>query len=200
MEKDQIVILKDRGLISIEGINAADFLQNIISNDIKIVDSSNSIFSGIFTPQGKYLYEFFVIKNSTGYLIECENELVSEIIKYLSKYILRSKVQIKDVSSMNAIGVINIEKFKEIQNESKLNSSTIMYRESFCFIDPRLNVLGARIISGLDKLYLTIKKLNLKIIDQIDYFNYAHKNGIPTKGTKNLQNALLMKFFLPQVQ
>ena len=115
MEKDQIVILKDRGLISIEGINAADFLQNIISNDIKIVDSSNSIFSGIFTPQGKYLYEFFVIKNSTGYLIECENELVSEIIKYLSKYILRSKVQIKDVSSMNAIGVINIEKFKEIQ-------------------------------------------------------------------------------------
>ena len=43
MEKDQIVILKDRGLISVEGINATDFLQNIISNDIKLVDNSNSI-------------------------------------------------------------------------------------------------------------------------------------------------------------
>ena len=94
MEKDQIVILKDRGLISIEGINAADFLQNIISNDIKIVDSSNSIFSGIFTPQGKYLYEFFVIKNSTGYLIECENELVSEIGSY--KQLLAERIRYLD--------------------------------------------------------------------------------------------------------
>ena len=66
MEKDQIVILKDRGLISVEGINAKDFLQNIISNDIKLVDNSNSIFSGIFTPQGKYLYEFFIIKNHSS--------------------------------------------------------------------------------------------------------------------------------------
>ena len=190
MEKDQIVILKDRGLISVEGINAKDFLQNIISNDIKLVDNSNSIFSGIFTPQGKYLYEFFIIKNTNGYLIECDNELVSEIIKYLSKYILRSKVEIKDISSMNVIGVIGIEKFKEVQKETKLKSSTIVYRDSYCFIDPRLNILGVRIISSLDKLYLTIKKLNLKIIDQINYFNLAHKNGVPIKGTKNLQNNL----------
>jgi len=190
MEKDQIVILKDRGLISVEGINAKDFLQNIISNDIKLVDNSNSIFSGIFTPQGKYLYEFFIIKNTNGYLIECDNELVSEIIKYLSKYILRSKVEIKDISSMNVIGVIGIEKFKEVQKETKLKSSTIVYRDSYCFIDPRLSILGVRIISSLDKLYLTIKKLNLKIIDEINYFNLAHKNGVPIKGTKNLQNNL----------
>ena len=56
MEKNQIIILEDRGLIAIEGPDAKDFLQNIISNDVNKVSESSSIFSGIFTPKGKYLY------------------------------------------------------------------------------------------------------------------------------------------------
>lgn len=35
MEKDQIDLLDDRGLISITGNDAKNFLQNIITNDIK---------------------------------------------------------------------------------------------------------------------------------------------------------------------
>ena len=65
MEKDQIVILKDRGLISVSGADAKDFLQNILTNDINKVLDSNSIFSAIFTPQGKYLYEFFIVKSNS---------------------------------------------------------------------------------------------------------------------------------------
>ena len=45
MKKDQIVILEDRGLITVEGTGAKDFLQNIISNDIEKVSESNSFFS-----------------------------------------------------------------------------------------------------------------------------------------------------------
>ena len=60
MEKDQIVILKDRGLIFVSGSDADSFLQNIITNDIKKVSKTSTIFSGIFTPQGKYLFEFFI--------------------------------------------------------------------------------------------------------------------------------------------
>ena len=58
MEKDQIIILEDRGLISISGNDKEEFLQNIITNDIKKVNSGNSIFSAILSPQGKYLFEF----------------------------------------------------------------------------------------------------------------------------------------------
>jgi len=69
MEKDQIIILDEQGLIAVEGPDAKDFLQNIISNDVDKVSETSSIFSGIFTPQGKYLYEFFIIKNSEGFFI-----------------------------------------------------------------------------------------------------------------------------------
>ena len=70
MKKDQINILKDRGIISVLGKDSKEFLQNIITNDINIVNKENTIFSGIFTPQGKYLYEFFIIKSNDGYFLD----------------------------------------------------------------------------------------------------------------------------------
>jgi len=190
MEKNQISILEDRGLIAIEGPDAKDFLQNIISNDVDKVCESSSIFSGIFTPQGKYLYEFFVIKNSEGFFLDCDNTLKEELIKYLSKYKLRSKVEIKDLSSSYVIGVTSEEKFKEIQNEISSKEKTILYRESPFFLDTRSAKLGARILSSLEKLHLTIKKLGLKIVDKSNYLKTAHIEGIPIQGIKNLQDNL----------
>ena len=190
MEKEQVVILEDRGLISIFGEDTKVFLQNILSNDINKVNDSFSVFSAIFTPQGKYLYEFFVIKSRNGYFLDCENEFTNEIIEHLSKYKLRSKVEIKDVSSKHVIGIISFDKFKEIQKELKDSSSTIQFRESPVFVDPRTITLGARILSNIEKLHLTIKKLNLEIIKKEVYLSKAHLCGIPIKGIKNLKNQL----------
>ena len=190
MEKDQIIILEDRGLIAIEGPDTKDFLQNIISNDVDKVSKLNSIFSGIFTPQGKYLYEFFIIKNSEGFFLDCDNTFKEDLIKHLLKYKLRSKVEIKDLSSSYVIGVTSEEKFKEIQNEISSKEKTILYRESPFFLDTRSAKLGARILSSLEKLHLTIKKLSLKIVDKSNYFKTAHAEGIPIQGIKNLQDNL----------
>jgi len=190
MEKNQIIILEDRGLIAIEGPDTKDFLQNIISNDVNKVSESSSVFSGIFTPQGKYLYEFFIIKNSEGFFLDCDNTFKEELIKHLSKYKLRSKVEIKDLSSSYVIGVTSEEKFKEIKNEVGSKEKTILYRESPFFLDTRSAKLGARILSSLEKLHLTIKKLNLKIVDKSNYLKTAHAEGIPVQGIKNLQDNL----------
>jgi len=190
MEKNQIIILEDQGLISVEGPNVKDFLQNIISNDIEKVSESNSIFSGIFTPQGKYLYEFFIIKNNEGYFLDCDSTFKEELIKHLLKYKLRSKIDIKDLSSSYVIGVTSEEKFKEIQNEVGSKEKTILYRESPFFLDTRSAKLGARILSSLEKLHLTIKKLSLKIVDKSNYLKTAHKEGIPIQGINNLQDNL----------
>lgn len=190
MEKNQIVILEDRGLILVEESEAKDFLQNIISNDINKVNQSHSIFSGIFTPQGKYLYEFFIIKHKEGYLLDCHMELKDDLIKHLLKYKLRSKIEIKDLSSSHVVGIISKDKFEEIQKELNSKEKTVIYRESPCFIDSRLPFLGARILSSLERLHLTIKKLDLKIIDKSNYLKLAHTQGVAIKGVKNLQNNL----------
>jgi folate-binding protein YgfZ len=190
MEKNQIVILEDRGLISVEGPDAQGFLQNIISNDIEKVSESNSIFSGIFTAQGKYLYEFFIIKSVDGFFLDCDNVFIEELMRHLSKYKLRSKIEIKDLSSSYVIGVTSEKKFKEIQSEVASKEKNILYRESPYFLDTRSSKLGARILSNLEKLHLTIKKLNLKIVDKSNYLKTAHAEGIPVEGIENLQDRL----------
>ena len=190
MKKDQIVILEDRGLVLVEGVDAKEFLQNIISNNIDKVSNSDSIFSAIFTPQGKYLYEFFIIKDKSGYLLDCYNEIKDDLIKHLLKYKLRSKIDIKDLSSSYVVGIISKDKFEEVQKTLNSKEKTILYRESPCFVDTRLPSLGARILSSLEKLHLTIKNLDLKIIDKSHYLKLNHKEGVPIQGVKNLQNNL----------
>ena len=190
MEKDQIILLEDRGLISITGEDTKNFLQNIITNDIDKVSFSSSIFSALFTPQGKYLFEFFLIQTKNGYLLDCDNEFTKEIINYLLKYKLRSKIEITDISTDYVIGLISLEKFLDIQKSENKTDDTIEFRDSPLFLDPRNKNLGARILSSLEKLHLTIKKLDLKIVKPETYFAKAHSLGIPIKGIKNLKDQL----------
>ena len=63
MEKDQIFILKDRGVIYINGDDVKNFLQNILTNDINKVDNNFSSFSSLLSPQGKYLFDFIIVKH-----------------------------------------------------------------------------------------------------------------------------------------
>jgi folate-binding protein YgfZ len=94
------------------------------------------------------------------------------------------------LSSSYVVGVISEEKFKEIQTELNSKEKTVLYRESPCFLDSRSTALGARILSNLEKLHLTIKKLSLKIIDKSNYLKLAHEQGVPIQGVKNLQDNL----------
>ena len=190
MEKDQIILLEDRGLILISGEDAKNFLQNIITNDIEKVSLSASIFSALFTPQGKYLFEFFLIQSKNGYLLDCDNKFTNEIINYLSKYKLRSKIEISNISKDYVIGLINSEKFLDIQKNESKTGDTIEFRGSPLFLDPRNNNLGARIVSSLEKLHLTIKKLNLKIIKPDTYLANAHSLGIAINGIEYLKDQL----------
>ena len=62
MKKNEVYILEDRGLLFINGEDAKEFLQNLITNDIEKVTNDTSCFAALLTPQGKYLYDFFFFK------------------------------------------------------------------------------------------------------------------------------------------
>ena len=179
MEKNEVITLEDRGFIQVNGAEAKDFLQNIVTNDIEKATSSSTVFSSILTPQGKYLFEFFILKLKDNYLIECEKKSTTEIIKLLNFYKLRSKVDFIDLSEKYATAIISLEKFKEINGSNLSKGSTTSYGEDPVYIDPRNEKLGAKIISKLENIHLTIKKLNLKIADKEKYYNKSFELGIP---------------------
>ena len=190
MKKNNVYILEDRGLLYINGEDVKEFLQNIITNNIDIVSENNSCFAGLLSPQGKYLYDFLVIKHKSGYFLDCEKKIIDDLYKQLTLYKLRSKVEILNLSNEFVVAAIHKEKFLEIEGSKDQLGYTIKYREDSMFLDPRNKELGARLIINLEKLYLSLKKLNLKNSKVEEYYNLSHDLGIPQTDTINLQNKL----------
>ena len=190
MEKDEVITLEDRGFIQVTGLEAKDFLQNIVTNDIEKVSSNSTVFSSILTPQGKYLFEFFVLKLKDSYLLECEKKSSAEIIKLLNFYKLRSKVDFIDLSEKYVAAVVSLEKFKEMNGSNLSKGNTTSYRDDPVYIDPRNDKLGAKIISKLENIHLTIKKLNLKISDKKNYYNKSFELGIPQIDLNKLKDKI----------
>ena len=190
MEKDQIFILKDRGVIYINGKDAKEFLQNIVTNDINKVNNTYSCFSSLLTPQGKYLFDFIIVKHKRGYLLDCELNQIDELIKRLNVYKLNSKIEILNLSNEFQVAVISNEKFLSFKNSKNEEGYTLTYRDDPFFIDPRNKKLGARVIINLEKLYLSIKKLELNLTKPKRYYELSYKLGIPQINTKNLKEKI----------
>ena len=190
MEKNEVITLEDRGFIQVNGPEAKEFLQNIVTNNVEKVTPESTLFSSILTPQGKYLFDFFIIKLKDNYLIECEKKSTSEIIKLLNFYKLRSKVDFIDLNEKYTVAIISLEKFKEINNSDPLKGKTATYGENLIYIDPRNEKLGAKIISKAKDINLTIKKLNLSIVDQKKYYKKSFELGVPQTEMNKLKEKI----------
>jgi folate-binding protein YgfZ len=190
MNIQKVYILKDRGVLYINGADTKEFLQNMISNDIYKVNEDKSCFASLLSPQGKFLFAFIVIKHKSGYFVDCEKSQVEALFKQLSIYKLRSKVEIMNLSNEFVVAAFNREKFLKFEGTKNEPGCTIKYREDPILLDPRNKYLGARLIINLEKLYLSLKKLELKDSPIKEYYQLSHELGIVQKDMNKLQNKL----------
>ena len=190
MNINNVFILKDRAVLYVTGEDVKDFLQNLITNDIKKVSDENSCFGSLLSPQGKFLFEFIIIKHKSGFFIDCEKDQSKELFKQLSIYKLRSKIEILDLSNEFVVTAFSYEKFLTLDNSKDHEGFTLRYREDPILLDPRNKSLGARLIINLEKLYLSLKKLGLKDANIEEYYSHSHKLGIVPKDLNKLQNKL----------
>ena len=90
----------DYSIIKIEGEDSAKFLQSIITNDI---NSETTIYSLMLTPQGKFLFDFFITPMGNDYFIEISTAQLEPFISKLKLYRLRSKVSITHMPEYGTI-------------------------------------------------------------------------------------------------
>ena len=188
MNKNNIYNLEDRGILYLNGDDVVQFLQNIISNDMNKINNQQSCFTSLLSPQGKYLFDFIIIKHKNGFIIDCEKKQIDELYKLFKLYKLRSKVEILNLSNEFVVAALSREKFLSIENAKDETGHTVRFREDPLFLDPRDKFLGARLIINLEKLYLSIKKLNLTTSDYQDYYYHSYQLGIPQINTEKLKN------------
>ena len=190
MNIKNVYILNERAILYLNGEDTREFLQNLISNDINKVSDSNTCFTSLLSPQGKFLYEFIIIKHKSGYLIDCEKSQADGLFKQLSIYKLRSKVEILNLSNEFVVAAFSHEKFLTFDKAQDKAGFTLKYREDPILLDPRNKLLGARLVINLEKLYLSLKKLDLHDSKLEEYYLFSHKLGIVPKDLNKLQNKL----------
>ena len=190
MNNKKIYILEDRGILFIQGLDAKEFLQNLITNDINKVNEKNSCFASLLTPQGKYLFDFLIVQHKKGYFLDCEKKQIEELFKQLTIYKLRSQVEIMNLSNEFVVGAFSYAKFMSFDGAKDLAGSSFKFKEDSIFLDPRNKKLGGRLIINLEKLNLSLKELRLESDDPKEYYKLSHELGIPQKNSDQLRNKL----------
>jgi folate-binding protein YgfZ len=124
-----IAELPHRGVIEIDGEDKATFLQGLISNDINLVSPMQAVYATLLTPQGRFLFDFFITEKEGKYLLDVESARLEAFLKKLSLFKLRSKVILKARPDL---------KVYALWGEGNLPVKA--------YPDPRLKALGARLI------------------------------------------------------
>ena len=96
MTPAKVALLADRGVVRVAGEDAEKLLQGIISNDMELLASQPAIHTALLTPQGKILFDFFVVPAGDGFLLEVARDKAADLAKRLNLYKLRAKATILD--------------------------------------------------------------------------------------------------------
>ena len=144
MKTDKYIALANRSVIEITGPESRNFLQGLITNDVKNLDESQAIYAALLTPQGKYLHDFFIIQLETKLLLDCRADRINELLARLNRYKLRAKVEIKEASAEWSIYAVFVAKIPE-KNKKLVDKGV-------CFKDPRHEALGYRAILPADTI------------------------------------------------
>ena len=92
------VLLGDRGVLAVAGVDRVAFLQGLVSNDVAKATHARVLYAALLTAQGKYLHDFFMVAEGDTLLIEGEAARLDDLRRRLTLYKLRSKVTIADAS------------------------------------------------------------------------------------------------------
>jgi folate-binding Fe-S cluster repair protein YgfZ len=131
--------LTDRGVVRVAGPDAEKFLNGSITADLRVLAKQAAVHSALLTPQGKLMFEFFVLRAADGdipaFLLETASGQADALVKRLNMFRLRAKVEAENVSAGYEVAAY-------WGGAAPAGSA-----KRIVYADPRLPELGARLLA-----------------------------------------------------
>ena len=190
MNSDFAIHLSHKSIFLITGKDKIEFLQNIISNDIRHVSKEQSIYSTLLSPQGKFLYDFNIIQSEEDFLIQCNKNDIDDLIARLTIYKLRSDVVFlkKDEELLSLF--INVDSKGIFESSKKILGSTMVNEFGIFFNDTRISEFGIHGIIQKNKAEEFVKTLNLQTLPIQTYQKLCHNIGFFEFLSKDILNQI----------
>lgn len=157
--------LKTRSIIQVSGPDASQFLQGLMTNDIRHLeeDSEKSMYCMFLNTQGRVLYDTIIYNSHEkgSYLIECDTKCSSALVKHLSMYRVRRKVSVALNESLKSWVFFN-------QPQESFCNGAIVTK------DPRTCELKWRVIASPGQ----IEESNLRFVAEDEYTKLRYQLGI----------------------
>lgn len=158
--------LKNKSLIQVRGKEASNFLQGLITNDMKhFEEGAANLYALFLNIKGRVMYDVIIYKTQEDdvYYIECDSQAVEPLQKHLKMYRVRKKIDIDSLGD-----TINVWTFFDPMHylDNKVNDTNRQKLEGLIFPcgslnnkvskiidnimiyeDPRLSNLGMRILA-----------------------------------------------------
>ncbi|MHB1187709.1 CAF17-like 4Fe-4S cluster assembly/insertion protein YgfZ [Thiobacillus sp.] len=90
--------LSQLGVIAFRGDEAATFLQGQLTNDVRSLHADGAQWNGYCSPKGRLLGNFLMWRQGEDYCLQLSGDILPGVLKRLSMFILRAKVQGRDAS------------------------------------------------------------------------------------------------------
>ena len=190
MNSDFAIHLSHKSIFLITGKDKIEFLQNIISNDIRHVSKEQSIYSTLLSPQGKFLYDFNIIQSGEDFLIQCNKNDIDDLIARLTIYKLRSDVVFvkKDEELLSLF--INVDSKGIFESSKKILGSTMVNEFGIFFNDTRISEFGIHGIIQKNKAEEFENTLNLQTLPIQTYQKLCHNIGFFEFLSKDILNQI----------
>ncbi|MCR9127252.1 MAG: folate-binding protein [Rhodobacteraceae bacterium] len=86
--------MTSRRILLLSGRDAVPFLQGLVTNDVGKLEDGGLIYAALLSPQGKYLFDFFLKRSDAGVLLDVAEPAADALVRRLGMYRLRADVQI----------------------------------------------------------------------------------------------------------
>jgi folate-binding protein YgfZ len=190
MNSDFAIHLSHKSIFLITGKDKIEFLQNIISNDIRHVSKEQSIYSTLLSPQGKFLYDFNIIQSGEDFLIQCNKNDIDDLITRLTIYKLRSDVVFVKKNEELLSLFINVDSKGIFESSKKILGSTMVNEFGIFFNDTRISEFGIHGIIQKNKAEEFVKTLNLQTLSIQTYQKLCHNIGFFEFLSKDILNQI----------
>ncbi|MBL6952110.1 MAG: folate-binding protein YgfZ [Alphaproteobacteria bacterium] len=185
-------LLPGRGVLRLSGADVLPFLQALVTRNLDSLAPERAVYGALLTPQGKYLFDFFLARHGDELLLDGEAARLEALTKRLNMYRLRADVTIEETPAEWEVYAAFGAGTEAALGLTDGAGAAKAYGDGIAFLDPRLTEAGARVMAPTGQAGAMLAAAGFNPVAAADYDYFRLGLALPDSGRDLVVDKSLM--------